>query len=231
MINNKTLNISIFLSIILFSLLTILSNGPIIIFLFIGFVGMFLLSYFITQVQFMYLSHLLMILLSFVLIPWTKQVFKVGPIQIVYIPYFLLAIFIVMKKIRHPKIRMTINKVGNLSLVLFLIYGMFSVIWVYNFTSWAVYLLQWFIYILFILFPISNFFSDMNELINYLKYHLIGLSVIGLNGLIRFFMLGYRDANPLLLFNRNGSIFLFIPFIPLILNSYDFFKKKIYTGL
>ena len=194
----------------------------------------FLLYLFKDKLNILLISYLIpvsLILFSIVLIPWTKTEYRVGPIPVVYIPFLLYAIVISFMGVFQGKgIRINSgDKLINLSLAYFLCFSTFSFLWVVDITSWFVYLAQWYIYIICIFgFTTKYFyFNGENAIYRVIRFMVVAIGFISFSGLIKFFAFDYPDANPILLLNRNASIFAMLPFIPFLFALIQMSKNKI----
>jgi len=181
-----------------------------------------------------YIPSILLTSLSFIIIPWTKNEFRLGPIQIVYLPFIIYGIILFISNLKKKSLLPNFlyidsgSKLINNILCYFLIYGTMSVFWVNDYKSWAIYLIYWYFNICIIFSFTTSIYKDKEKLIRFIIIHLFLLSISSMLGLFRFFVLGYPDANPILIFNRNGSLFMYIPFYAVLLSLYYMFKKKIF---
>lgn len=186
-------------------------------------------------------NHLPYILLSLLtpfallLLPPGKHVIRIGPISLAYIPFvFYGMISLISWLIRgSPSIRLNSgSKWVDISLYGWLLYGTISILWVTDVLSWATYTAQWWFYVILVFgVTISNVRGNKASLITLLKAIACSIGVMSLAGIIRLFLLGYSDSNVMLILNRNASILLPLPFLPMLFSLYDVFKSKIIFGL
>ena len=120
---------------------------------------------------------------------------------------------------------------GGYFLYGWLLYGTISILWVTDVLSWATYTAQWWFYVILVFgFTISNVRGNKASLITLLKAIACSIGVMSLAGIIRLFF-GLFRLKCMLILNRNASILLLLPFLPMLFSLYDVFKSKIIFGL
>jgi len=146
-----------------------------------------------------------------------------------YIPF--IALFLLLALYSRGKFY------GKLPLIRFSIYGIWlygivSLFWVKDFLSWFQYFSMWVLYSSFFLFSSYSLGKHLKiqDLLKFLRRFLAALSIVCIIGLFKFFILGFGDANPWPLINRNGTIFTLVPLIPLIfaLRDIGFIKQRFF---
>jgi len=138
-----------------------------------------------------------------------------------YIPFIIsLSIIILFSKFKFPKL----DSIMMLSIGGIIFYCIFSILYVIDYKSWFTYFFMWFFYIISFLLLIEFYYLyiTLEDFVIYLNRMLIIFSAVSLVGLCRFLLFGFGDANPWPFINRNGVIFSFVPFIPLILALKDY---------
>jgi len=177
------------------------------------------------------LWSLAMVASSLIFLPYQGMTRIWMNIPIGYIPFFAV-IFVIFLSSTRERGRMALhsgNVFSDLSLYALLFYGLTSSLWAIDIGRWFVYMMMWLVYIFTIYFPMSfNFPISKHRFIVILNYLYYSLGIMAFIGLIKYFLLNYPDSNPMPFINRNGVIYIYVSFIPLIIASYLHSKLKRY---
>lgn len=173
--------------------------------------------------------------LALLLLPPGKHVIRIGPLSLAYFPFVFYGIISLISWLikGYPRIRLNSgSKLVDISLYGWLLYGTISVLWVKDVLSWAIYMAQWWFYVILVFgVTVSNVSRNKGSLTTLLKAIAYSIGAMSLAGMIRLFLLGYPDSNVMLILNRNASLLLLLPFFPMLLSLYDVFQSKMMFGL
>lgn len=176
-----------------------------------------------------YLFPLSNIFLAFPLSFYISVPLRIGGIPFQYLPLVLWGIKNIVFAMFNKKISFNKNLFSIVVFsVLFLLYGFMSLLWVPNLNSWFVYFGQWNIYILGILIGGTIALNDNFKRKKIIENYIYSIFFSNLLGLFNFFGLKLTSANPFLMINRNGAIFILLPALALLISHKDFFSKKSY---
>ena len=142
--------------------------------------------------------------------------------------YGYMAIIIIWLTVHKKRIVAPLH--GTLHLFIFLMYIFCSLFWVVHFNSWFVYFSSWVLNAILVYFASYNLVihavksrADLTRLVRSYKYSLLAISSMAL---AKYFILGYSEANPIDLLERNSIPMLVIPMYAIVFSEYLHNRKS-----